>query len=386
MTAIVIRLPKRRKTEQEKVWVKISSNLVLHKKTGTYYVRKEKAGKTPLFKSTGETTKVKAQHVADAMCAEWLGGRLSTGKRQRVSDVCSELLQAMEQEYRNADRAWATYDHDKTYLPILSKLFGDTYVEDFDEAYWDSWVRTEGRRSGRSLFDISKYLSKVLTYAHARKYINRKPKIRNPDRPKETGPIYENEIIETFIKHSDPTLRDLIIIGAECGLRPHENRELRWDMVEIDKDAVTLSLPSWFTKTRKARELRVSPHSEAILRARLLSRDKASPYVFPAPSDPLKPLSKKVLSTRWRKMLKAAKEAAKLEGHELKTDGLRFHWMRHSFYTKALLEAKLPVQEVSEYGGTSISTLQKRYLRSNAIRTKSVSLAVKLNLDPVKDP
>jgi integrase len=86
------------------------------------------------------------------------------------------------------------------------------------------------------------------------------------------------------------------------------------------------------------------------------------------PTDPLRPQTKVYQNRAWRKALSDAKI----------TRGIWFYWLRHTFYTTALLEAKLPIQHVSEYGGTSIPTLQRVYLHSDAGRTKSVSGAVRI--------
>ena len=61
-----------------------------------------------------------------------------------------------------------------------------------------------------------------------------------------------------------------------------------------------------------------------------------------------------------------------------------FHWLRHSTYSKLLLDAELPVQHVSEAGGTSIAVLQQRYLKSNAARTRSVGQAIRLKVGKEK--
>ena len=77
-------------------------------------------------------------------------------------------------------------------------------------------------------------------------------------------------------------------------------------------------------------------------------------------------MNKKYQNKKWRK----ACDDAEIIGRAW------FYDLRHTFYTTALLDAREPVQHVSEFGGTSIKTLQKRYLHSDAKKTASVSKAV----------
>lgn len=368
MSLKVVDLP----IEKPKQWTRVSSNLVLHVASGIYYVRKKKAGKGELFQTTGQTNKKAAEGRALELISEWVAGTKKVGAERFISDVCDEIEEVLKKEFENGDRSKATADHDKAYLPIIRKYFGIHRASEIDETFWDEWVRTVGRSSGRTLGDIAKYLSKVLTFSYQRKYINRKPQIKNPDKPKKNGAIYENADIENFIAHACPLLQDLIVVAAECGLRPHETAGLRWDWLTFEKDCVIISIPDEFEKRRQGRSLKTSPNVTECLRRRLKSR--VGPYVFPAPKSTQKPISRFYLGKLWRKMLADAKI----------TQGIKFHWFRHSFFSKALLEAKLPLAEVAQYGGNSPSILMKRYLQNDPNRTQNVSTAVRLNLSVKK--
>jgi len=147
------------------IWVRASQNMVLHTPTGVYYVRKYRAGKGRLFRSTGETRKGRAQTLADEMLAEWLGGKRLGGRRYSIGELCDLLEVELSREENRRKR---THDKDRTYLPIIKHHFGDTWADEADEEFWGRWVRTTGKKLGRNLGDIAKYLSKVLTFAHAR--------------------------------------------------------------------------------------------------------------------------------------------------------------------------------------------------------------------------
>jgi integrase len=358
------------------------SYLELHKVSGIYYVRTSVAGKGELFKSTRSKKKGEAKSIADEMIKEFAGQKpgLRAG-RIKMAKICDMALEACLLEGTQLDddghplRSKNTNEHDTYNFPLIKKLFGDYFADEIDEQFWKSWAKKEGRELNRTLGDIAKYLSKALSYAFEEKYLARKPRIKNPDKQRNKAKVYDNAQIITFYHNAEPDLQHLIILGAENPLRPHENCEVEWSMVSFEKDekgkpVVIYRFPEWFTKTREAREMTLSPRSAEILRARYKTRDKSSPYVFPSPKNPAtKPLSKKMLSRMWARM----KERAGIP-----TAKIKFHWLRHSFYSKALLEALVPVALVSEAGGTSIATLQARYLKSTAQTTRAVSHAVDL--------
>jgi integrase len=359
-------------------------NLELDTKSGYYYVRKYIAGKGELFASTRSKKKMVAKTIAETKIAEMIGRKPGLRNRRiRLAALGEPLLKDLKEQTETLDedghplRRLSTYTgKDKVYIPLIVKLFGEVCADEIDEQFWKSWVKKTGRKLGRNLGDIAKYLSLFLTYAFEEKYIGRKPRIKNPDRQRNNAIVYENDQIIAFYQNAEPTLQDLIVLAAENPLRPHENCEVRWEMVFFEKDeegreVVIYRLPASFTKTREARELQLSPRSASIIRRRHAERSQGSPYVFPAPQNPNRPLSRKVLGSMWARM----KERAKI------TTPCKFHWLRHSFYSKALLESQTSVAKVSEAGGTSIATLQKRYLKSTARKTREVAAAVNLDFD-----
>lgn len=344
--------------------------LFLHTRTRAYYVRKFKAGRGSLFKSTGETTLTRARLVRDELIASF-EGRMGAGRRVRIAEAVEDLRGQLEKEFLAGRRRRRTWDHDRTYLPIITKLFGSFYADEIDESSWNTWaLEFKGRRD---LFDIAKYLSKVLTFAYARRAIPHKPRIRAPKSAERKIEIYSDADIRTFAENATPDLRDLIILAVECGLRPHENRELRWEWITFRDGVAVISLPASFTKTARGRSLEAGPNASQVLLRRFEKRSGL--WVFPAPTDLRRPISDVQLSKLWRRMLKKAGLRP----------GPKFHFLRHTFYTRALLDAQVPVQLVSEYGGTSIVTLQKHYLRGDSRRTAVVSRAVNIDLGDKKN-
>jgi integrase len=178
--------------------------------------------------------------------------------------------------------------------------------------------------------------------------------------------VYEESDIMRFIEAAEPMLADLIVVAAETGMRPHETRELRWIWICLTGDRAIITLPAEFTKTAKERQIEASENVTVVLRR----RKNKTQFVFPLPSDPLKPISDVFLSRMWRKMLINA----------AMPEGLKFHWLRHTFFTKALIESKLPLAMVADYGGNSPTILFDRYLKTDANKTRVCAGVVRLNL------
>ena len=336
-------------------------------RTGVYYVRKHRSGKAPLFKSTGEKTLGRAKTQALNILDAWLGvGGKTLAKRKTVNLILDELRDALEEEFRNGDRRARTWGKDQDLFKVIRRHFGDVYVDEIDEDFWEDWVRSRGRRLGRTLFDIAKYLSKTLTFAYRRRLIARKPFIRNPDKAKKSGTVLTDQQIAKIVAKADATLILQITLAYECGLRTGEIRGIQHDMLRVGADGVTCVLPDWYVKAN-ARSILLSPRAAELLAAHPRHGSK---FVFPAPHDEARCESAVHHSRRWRRALGKAGLPATI----------KFYDLRRSFYNKTILEMGLPIQLVSEYGGTSIRTLQKAYLQGSAERTAAISRAIRIKL------
>jgi integrase len=386
-------LPFRRKVKE---WESVPGceYLVRRLPAGVYYVRKKKAGKGRLFESLGTTSKVNAKRIADERIAEWLGGkRQALGKRPRVEAVVPQCLEQLERQASTKDkqgfplRAKRTADKDRTYLaprkrparpPLMTELFGEFFMDELDEQAWDAWLKRTGYRLGRDLGEIAKYLSILADYAFREKLIGRKPRFANPETHETKARVYEDADLISYHEHAEPMLQDMLEFVSEVPIRPHEIRELRWEFVRFDRDhTAEIHLPAWFPKNRKARAFRAGPNGSAMLWRRYRERLLGSEFVFPAPKDPKKPISDVMISRLWRRMIARLNEAREKENLPPVPAG-KFHWTRHSAYTKVILDAQENIAKVSEVGGTAITTLQKNYLKSDPRRTASVGQAIKI--------
>lgn len=388
MTAEVLRFAPKSEEKDGRIWIRVSHNLVLHRPSGIFYARKFKAGKGRFFQSTGLTKKGLAQTKADVMIAEWMGGKNQAGKRIRMERVIDELDEILEAEAHQRDehgrvlRRKRTRDKDRTYFPIIKKHFGDLFPDEIDEAYWKRWVLTDGRKLNRTLGDIAKYLSKVLTYAFERKLIGRKPRIKNPDPRKKTVHTYTPEQIRMFWQHANQDMKDMIVVGGEAGIRPHENKGLRWDWITLPaKGQAKVRIPDDFEKRGIGREIILSKNATEVLRRRW--KTGKGPFVFPSPSDPTKPISDTRHSRYWRKAVMAVNEKLIEQGLKPfpigRKGGVKFHWLRHTFGSILLLEQKRALPEAAAYMGNSPKILFDRYLAKDAAKTKEIADAVSLD-------
>jgi integrase len=367
-------------------WQKVSHNLMLHIPTGYYYARKSKSGRGRLFKSTGLKKKGLAQTKADLMVSEWLTGGAKK-KQRRVAELCDSLddeLQVMSELSDDAGskrRRASTREKDKYMLAFVRKYFGEMDADAINEGFWESWCLRVGPKTGRkTLGDVAKYLSKVMTYAHREGVINRKPRLANPDARKPAPPAFTPDQVALFWKHSNQVMKDLILLSGECGLRPSEARELRKAWVSIPKSGrAVISIPGWFEKRGEGREIITSEGVTEMLERR--TKGSWNKYVFPSPSNPDRPISRVRLSRYWKAMQKSVNiELIQAGKTPIQANTIRFHWLRHTFFTHALLIAQRPLAEVAAYGGNSPKVLFERYLNKDKSVTAPTADAVSYGL------
>lgn len=373
-------------------------------RSGVLYVRKTIKGRGTLFKSTGERKIMAAREKAREMIDEFRGRKPGLRpERIRIRELCELALEDCLKQTQTLDeegfplRRMSTYmNNDKAHLRgplkkgikrkkgmrkegVIRELFGDFYADEIDEQFWKTWVKRKGRGLGRKLNDIAKYLSLVLSFAFDEKYIARKPEFFNPDKHKKKATKYTDDQVLLFFNKAEPTLKDLIIIRAENPLRGHETAEVHWTMVRILNQSegppvVEFVLPESFVKAN-ARTVRLTRNAAAVVVRRwhemmALPPDDRSPYVFPAPRNPKKPLNRVQVNRMWRRMKKAVGVAPEVQMH--------FNWFRHNVYNRLRKIHGVDISSVSQVGGTSIRTLQKHYDLEEEESTIRVANAINL--------
>lgn len=352
----ILPFKKQRKKKHVYLPVRGSPHLKRDAASGIYYLRWR-----GFTKSTGERRKGKADAIADRMMEDILQGKGVKKDRYLVTELSPLLLRELQAEYKAGERREATIKNDPHYLRELDRRFPKTFVDEIDEDFWKDYSRTH--RNER-LFETSKYLSKLLTFAYQQRLIPRKPTIRNPDPKTSAGREITDSELRKILKHADPLLRTFIVLAYENGLRTGEIRCMKWEWLAFKSDRAILDLPEAFVKAN-ARTIELSQGARKLLSQRRTGTE--SSYVFPARRMPHRPISKSAISKVWKKTLRAAK-----------VKPARFYDLRHTFYTKALLTHDLPIQHVSQFGGTSIATLERVYLHQSPNRTRIVSNTMKI--------
>lgn len=351
-------------------YVRVGESLYIESNTGIYYVRKSfKRYRIPaLFQSTYETkvgkAKSKATELIKAHMDRYLGSdahALAARSGKTVSSIIDEIMETVAPTKRKT-----TQENYRIYLGELRSEWGRMDISRITLATWQTWMREfRPRKKRKTYMDYAKYMNLVLRYAYQHKYTTHLLAIPNPDPIRESpARVFSQEEIRALWAAMNDDTRDQFVLCYECFMRLREALYLTWDRVDLDKGEITLRAQDVKTgsKTGKGRTFHVSPLAAQRLRAR--RKRVPGPFVFPSPTDPSKPMHQN--KTAWNK----AKRRAKITGKA------KWHSLRHSAITHALLDAKAEPILVSEYAGVSMRTIQQVYLHSTSEKTRSVARSV----------
>lgn len=354
-------------------YVKVAGHLFLNTKTGVYYVRKTfRRYRIPdLFQSTLQTKLSKAKAKADQMIADhmnhYLGGSgnlLEKRKGMAISKVIDEIQDTVTPLKRKG-----TQENHKLYLGELKKEWGSWDISRISLPAWNNWLNEFRRRKNRKTFsDYVKHMNLVLRYAYKQRYVTHLVTLPNPDPVGEgAGRVFKRDEIERLWDAMNEETRDQFVLSFECFMRLREALYLEWARVDLSTGVITLRAQDVKTgsKTGKGRAFRMSDHALKRLVARR-KRIKDSRYVFPSPENKEKPIHSN------KKAWLTAKRKAGIKGRA------RWHDLRHTAITWALLDSKVDPVLVSEYAGVSLRTIQRVYLHSTHEKTAQVSGAVKI--------
>jgi integrase len=351
-----------------KVWIRDEKDrfLVLHKPTGMYYVRAKKKGKKPLFKKTGYSQKSKAKTKALIQLAEWMGTRPPEGQVILFADFAESYLEHLELTKLRP----RTKEQARIYIRALIAEIGHRDIAAINEGFFDEWLAEFRARVTRTTFgDYAKYLGKVLRHAHRKQIIARLPEFKNPDAPKKTGRAYTHEEIAALFAQANDTLELQLRLCLQSFMRLREMLFLTWDRVNLETGLIKLGAEDVKTgsKTGEGREFFVNARILELLKARRNKKSvRVSAYVFPSRGDRTKPVWSN--KTAWR----SAKAAAGIEGKA------RWHDLRHTALTWALVEEKQNPLFVSVYAGVSMRTIQRVYLKVKPEHTREIADCIRV--------
>lgn len=426
MPAEIIPLDPERKKKPKFTRDKTYPFLYLHNESGFYYVRKLfKRERLPeLFKTTGETAKLKAKHKAEDMIQQHRN--LHTGVEDRgafgndfgqahgklVSEICDEIIEKV-----TPHRRVQTRKQHKLYVgKYIRAKFGDMGINAITVDHFDAWVeelrKTFSPRTGKprkTFKNYAKHMNLLFTHAYQKKYTKHRLRFSDPDKrirreleekPRKALSAVEREILELkkarclkrdeireIVSKLNDTWRLRFILSLESFMRFSEAGNLEWDRVNLETGLITLRAQDVKTgsKTGKGRRFYVSELGLELLRKRAKGQWRHgkgekhhpdSPYVFPNFRDPHRPASHN--QRIW-------KDALKLSGIR---ERVRWHDIRHTALTLALVgdeslpeaERKAMVQDpllVSEFAGVSLEVIREVYLHAEAEHTRRVPQAFK---------
>lgn len=350
-------------------------HLFLEKESGIYVVRK-KFGKrkiSPLFKSTGEKVLSRARTAADVIIQRHVNFCLGIpdshvfgqARTKTMGDVAHWILQNYTPDLRAGTQALHRY-----YFREIIRHFGDWDVSQMTPERFTEWVKRERRKGGRrTFFDFAKHLTLLMKVAYEQKFVSHLVRFKNPD-PKQNHSwrVYTPDELTRLWEEMGDDLRDQFVLSCESFMRLREVLHLSWDRIDLDTGKITLRAENVKTgsKTGVGREFIMSPNALSRLRARRARMGDRSPFVFPSPADPTKPVWEN--RTAWR----AAKENAGIKGKAT------WHSLRHTALTRALLDFKANPIQVSEYAGVRMTTIQRVYLHPKADQTREVANVLKI--------
>lgn len=255
----------------------------------------------------------------------------------------------------------------------LIEAFGHLDVEEVTDVAWLKQVFKWKRTTTRKKFaHIAIYARQIDRYAREQGLKRAKSDFPISDAPAKQGRVLSGAEIEKILEATERIhktknrhmVRLFILFGRHMGMRKTEILGLEWDRVDFERREITLGAINVKTgsRTGRGRTLRIAPEVFGPLvewhrkYPEILGKN-AVPFVFPAPG--CRAPAKDIKNSLWA----IAEET-----------GVDFtaHDLRHTFYTVKLMVEKKNVVAVSEYGGTSVTTLQKVYLHSKAEHTAGV--------------
>jgi integrase len=139
------------------------------------------------------------------------------------------------------------------------------------------------------------------------------------EEPKER--ILTEQEIRRLVENSEAPLRNIILVALNTGMRKAEILNLEWDQVNLEEGIIRIE-----AQRNKNRKIRVIPLNNSMKEVfyKLNYSRNGSQYVF---ENPKTGKAFVCINRRWRSLLK-----------DLGIRGFRFHDLRHTFATYALLK------------------------------------------------
>jgi site-specific recombinase XerD len=189
-------------------------------------------------------------------------------------------------------------------------------------------------------------LSKMMTFAHERGYIVRKPKIERKKEPEHRIRYLsydeEQNLLAYFPHIGQPDMRDIVILGVDTGVRMGEMLSIQPRDVELTEDSGVLTL--WNTKSGKPRSIPLTKRASEVIRRR---------------SEGLRPTDK--LFAEWTyQRVRHYWDTARQHMGMMTDPQFVAHCMRHTFCSR-LVQRGVDIVSVSKLAGHSSIVVTMRY-------------------------
>lgn len=296
------------------------------------------------FRRSFKTESEALRWEAEARLALLEGSEPSRGELARTPDDRPRTLGELRDYV--AKRFWAGTRAERSSIgnsEQIIEILGDVEIRRVDESLVDRLVLA-AEAKGNSNATINRKLaclSRMLTVAYERGWIQRKPHIEKRREPigrlRWITDAEEAKLIAVTRHFGRDRYADLWIFLVDTGLRVGEALRLRWR--DIDLDRRTLSV--WVTKGDRPR---TQPMTDRVWE--LLCRDRNRP------EGPFTDLNQRTLATVWN----TAKNAMGL----FRDDQFVPHCLRHTFASR-LVQAGVPILTVKELCGHKGLQMTMRY-------------------------
>lgn len=357
----------------EKITARGAEGLYREATTKIIYFRQFKKERGEIKVSTRTTILDRAKSFRDELVIK-SGGVKKRGQKSTAFELYNQWIERK----RSQNKSDATLTSMESSGNFFAKFFDMMMPGEIDAIWWDGvfvpqtkylrfkpiknretgkWEREEYvRKTPRKFFNDRKWLTAFLEQCLEDRVISRVPKFVSPDPDREPGKVFTDDEIEKLVLNAqNEDLQLAILMGVTMGMRRGEIFKLRSDRVDIKKKMIRLKAED--TKIRKARAFALSPSTETLI----LARAKAGEWVFPSKTGQTTHLHVDGYMTAWRNL----KAKTAITG--------RFHFLRHTFLTKAFRAEGSNAALICFYAGLSLEVAQQVYLHFDDDDTKQVA-------------
>lgn len=359
-------------------------DMARNRESGTYYAVKAFLGMPNLFKSLRTDDKREARrrlaHAIREHLEKFGAGKHKAGRVPTVSELIEEIERTESPRLRAKTQAKRKY-----YFARIREEMGLGHIpmDHFTLGLFTSRLeKVKQKRTRKTYWDYFKHANILNRYAYEQKYVSHRQTFPHTDKKSTVGTVLSVDEIKALWAVMNETTRDQFALSYECCMRLREMLHLAWDRVDLESGEITLRAADVKTgsKTGRGRTFIATENALERLRERRARFDDwgGTKWVFPSPTGKGPVDDNKIA---WNKA-----KATVLKGDEKRgikpmphfQHWVRWHDLRHTAISRMLVEQKVNITLVSEYVGTSVSTLQKVYLHSKAEHTKGVTAALRI--------